>query len=143
MNWLRFYEKVIHFIFITTGIVLGIILQSTYIIAITLALLILYLSIIEYQPKPINIYKWIQKRYDYYDNKEGKICGEKYTDLIFYEAVNCFGIHRIDVDRLYYKGMNEYINKNQNKADKIREKKRKKSLINNSIVHSKEEDWID
>lgn len=37
------------------------------------------------------IKKYIQQRYDYYDKKEGKYCGEKYTDTIFKEASQKYG----------------------------------------------------
>lgn len=33
---------------------------------------------------------WIQERYDFYDEYEGKYCGDKYTDSIFQEAGRLF-----------------------------------------------------
>lgn len=41
--------------------------------------------------KRAEIKSWINDRYDYYDNLEGKYCGDKYTDTIFNEASEKFG----------------------------------------------------
>lgn len=41
--------------------------------------------------KRAEIKNWINDRYDYYDNLEGKYCGDKYTDTIFNEAAEKFG----------------------------------------------------
>lgn len=56
------------------------------------------------QPTPKNVYNWIQERYDYYDEIEGKYTGEKYTDKIFGEAAEYFELSLKEVDDLYFKG---------------------------------------
>lgn len=51
----------------------------------------------------IDIYQWIHSRYDYYDNEEGKYCGDTYTEQVFKEAQEYFNLTKEEVDRLYYK----------------------------------------
>lgn len=41
--------------------------------------------------KRIEVKDWINNRYDYYDEKEGKYCGDKYSETIFNEAATEFG----------------------------------------------------
>lgn len=41
--------------------------------------------------KRIEIKNWITQRYDYYDELEGRYCGDKYTKTIFNEAATKFG----------------------------------------------------
>lgn len=44
-----------------------------------------------------NIRKYIQERYDYYDKKEGGYSGDKYSDQIWREVMNKYGITESEV----------------------------------------------
>lgn len=50
----------------------------------------------------VKVFDWIEDRYDYYDNKEGKYTGDKYTDTIFAEAAERFGITLARVDGIWF-----------------------------------------
>lgn len=47
------------------------------------------------------IKNWITERYDYYDKKEGKYCGDKYTKTIFQEAADKFGLTYQEIDNIW------------------------------------------
>jgi|GEM_PF-3102620 len=40
----------------------------------------------------VRIYKWVENRYDYYDEKEGGYAGDKYSDTILDEAAEKFEV---------------------------------------------------
>lgn len=44
---------------------------------------------------------WINNRYDYYDKKEGKYCGDKYTKTIFNEAATYFGLTYEEINNVW------------------------------------------
>lgn len=48
----------------------------------------------------IEIYNWIEQRYDYYDQKEGGYAGDKYSKTIYQEAANQFGITIEEIDSI-------------------------------------------
>lgn len=47
------------------------------------------------------IKNYVQKRYDYYDKKEGKYCGDKYTDTIFKEASQKYGFTATEIKNIW------------------------------------------
>lgn len=47
------------------------------------------------------IKKYIEQRYDYYDKKEGKYCGDKYTDTIFKEASQKYGFTVTEIKNIW------------------------------------------
>jgi len=51
--------------------------------------------------KPQELYKWIQTRYEFYDQKEGKYCGEKYTKRVFKDAQIYFKLAEKEIEKLY------------------------------------------
>lgn len=77
-------------------------------------------------PYPLNVYKYIQKRYKYYDKKEGGYCAELYDDEVFDDAMKKFKLDYETIYNLYFEGSNEFVVKGKIDADKVREKKRKK-----------------
>jgi len=52
--------------------------------------------------KRAEIKQWINDRYDYYDNLEGKYCGDKYTDKIFNEAAAKFGFTYEEIYNIWF-----------------------------------------
>lgn len=52
-----------------------------------------------------SVCKWIERRYNYYDSKEGGYAGDKYSDKIFKEASDYFNIRPQDLDIIW---MNYY-----------------------------------
>ncbi len=47
------------------------------------------------------ICKYIQDQYDYYDKKEGKNTGDKYSDEIWKDVANKWGISEIEVSIIW------------------------------------------
>lgn len=57
---------------------------------------------------------WINKRYSYYDNIEGKFCGDKYTNIIFEEAAYAYDITTTDVQIIWKDNAVKAIKSNNN-----------------------------
>ena len=47
------------------------------------------------------ICEYIQSRYDYYDKKEGRNTGDKYTDVIWEEVSNMYGLTELEIDIIW------------------------------------------
>ena len=71
--------------------------------------------------KPKTIYKWIQKRYEYYDKKENQYCGEKYTSQVFKDAEKHFKLPFEQINELYNQGA-LLINKENYEKKKVNSK---------------------
>lgn len=71
--------------------------------------------------KPKTIYKWIQKRYEYYDKKENKYCGEKYTPQVLEDAEKHFKLPLEQINELYNQGA-LLINKENYEKKKVNSK---------------------
>lgn len=127
IKWIKQHKALLDTLLIIAIVLNIIIWKSSIVLAIFLVIVLFILIIIEEEPKPLTVYKWIEHRYKYYDKKEGRNCGEKFTDLIYYEASRWFNISEKRINTLRYEGMQQYIDKSQKKADKIRKKKRKKA----------------
>ncbi len=109
-------------------------IQSVYFYAPILGLMAVIMFIVP-EPPPLDVYKWIQKKYDFYDKREGGECGEKYTELIFEMASIAFDESSDVINRLYYEGMKKWLDKGQKRAERIkRRKRRKKSLLYNCKI---------
>lgn len=49
----------------------------------------------------LEIIRWIENRYEYYDNKEGRYCGDKYTKTIFQEAATKYNKTYAEIDAIH------------------------------------------
>lgn len=49
----------------------------------------------------LEIIRWIENRYEYYDNKEGRYCGDKYTRTIFQEAATKYNKTYGEIDAIH------------------------------------------
>lgn len=49
----------------------------------------------------VEVYRFIEGRYKYYDTKEGRYCGDKYTEVIFQEAAEKYGISTSYIDSFW------------------------------------------
>ncbi|MCD8007532.1 MAG: hypothetical protein LUF68_01085 [Clostridiales bacterium] len=49
----------------------------------------------------VEVYQWIEDRYEYYDSKDGKYTGDKYTDTIFSEAASHFGVSESKIKEIW------------------------------------------
>ena len=48
------------------------------------------------------VYKYVHERYNYYDTKAGKYCGDKYTDKVFKETAKRFKCTVGKINELYF-----------------------------------------
>lgn len=78
-----------------------------------------------FKSKPIKVYKWVQKRYNYYDEIEGHYVGDMYVDKVLVEASKKFKLAPDEIEKVYNIGMNEFLEIGQKKSERIQNKKRK------------------